>query len=204
MKIVIASTNLHKLREYRQLFKNFGNFDVYSLQDFPSYVSPEETGETFEDNAILKASHAANHLQEWVVADDSGLVVPALGKAPGVYSARYAGKTGTAKDCRQKLLREMQGLEGLKRAAYFECWIALVSPQGLQATVKGIVEGTILHKERGSNGFGYDSLFLKYDYDKTFAQLDENIKNRISHRSKAFDRLTVVLESLKTKNVLPD
>src|SRR5262249_52762046 len=160
-------------------------FDLYSLLDFPHYVQPEETGNTFEENATLKALHAAQTLQKWTIADDSGLVVPALKGAPGVYSARFAGKGATDKENRVKLLQAMSNLEGLGRSAYFECWIVLASPQGIQKTVSGTCEGIITTEERGGYGFGYDSLFLKHDYNQTFAELGEERKNLVSHRAKA-------------------
>lgn len=196
MQLVIASRNVHKIRELRSILKRLGNFDLFSLVDFPQYVPPEETGKTFEENAILKATHAAQALKQCVIADDSGLVVPALHGAPGVRSARYAGPHATDRDNRQKLLHDMRELHDLERQAYFECVIALASPEKLIKCVRGQCEGVILTEERGSQGFGYDSLFLKHDYSKTFAEMDEDVKNRISHRRKAIDRLLPVLETI--------
>jgi len=115
MKLVIASNNVHKIREIRAMLKGQSLWDIYSLIDFPDYHPPEETGETFEENAILKATHAAKALGAWVIADDSGLVVPALNNEPGVRSARYAGENATDKDNRKKLLAAMQSLKGLDR-----------------------------------------------------------------------------------------
>jgi XTP/dITP diphosphohydrolase len=144
----------------------------------------------------LKATHAAQALKSWVIADDSGLVVPALKGAPGVFSQRYAGESATDKENRKKLLLEMADLEEGQRQAYFECWIALASPEGVKKTTKGISEGRILEKEKGSSGFGYDCVFIKHEYGKTFAELDEETKNRISHRRKALDKMLPFLESL--------
>ena len=194
MDLIIASTNMHKVRELRALLSQNKKFDLYSLIDFPDYVQPPETGKTFEDNALLKAQHAAMHLKKWVLSDDSGLVVPALEGRPGVFSARYAGESASDKENRKKLLKEMEGLEGVGRSAYFECCIVLCSPEGVSKSVRGTVEGTILTAERGKQGFGYDSLFVKHDYSHSFAELDESIKNRISHRSKAMDKLKMLLE----------
>jgi XTP/dITP diphosphohydrolase len=194
MKLIIASRNVHKIREIKAMLKQSGNFDIYSLLDFPDYVAPAETGLTFEENAILKATHAASVLSALAIADDSGLVIPALKGAPGVFSSRYAGDHATDKDNRKKLLDEMIELTGEERDGYFACAMALASPQGLEKCVSARCEGTILTKEKGGQGFGYDSLFQKYDYSKTFAELKDEVKNRISHRRKALDKLLIYLE----------
>ncbi len=196
IELVIASTNVHKVRELRNMLKPFVSFDLLSLCDFPNYVPPEETGKTFEENAILKAEHAAKTLGRWVIADDSGLIVPALSGAPGVLSARYAGNDATDLENRKKLLEEMKHLMDDDRQAFFECSIALASPEGIKKCVKGTCEGTLLMKDRGGSGFGYDPLFVKHGYSKTFAEIGESVKNRISHRRKALDKLVGSLESL--------
>jgi XTP/dITP diphosphohydrolase len=196
MQIVLASHNVHKIREFRAILKPLAGIDVLSLIDFPHYHLPPETGKSFEENVAIKALHAAKALDHWVLADDSGLVVPALQGAPGVYSARYAGENATDAENRKKLLLEMRHLKDGMRHAYFECWIALASPKGLKKIVKGVCEGVILEGEKGGQGFGYDPLFIKHEYGKTFAEMDEQTKNRISHRRKAFDRLLPVLETL--------
>jgi XTP/dITP diphosphohydrolase len=196
IEILIASTNVHKIRELRGMLKSLGQFDVLSLRDFPDYVQPEETGKTFEENAILKAEHAAKALGKWTLADDSGLVVPALNGDPGVYSARYAGSQATDFENRKKLLDAMQHLMDDDRQAFFECAIALSSPTGLKKCVKGTCEGTLLTKDRGSGGFGYDPLFIKHGYSKTFAEIEETVKNRISHRRKALDKILPFLANL--------
>jgi XTP/dITP diphosphohydrolase len=195
MELVIASTNSHKIREFKAMFKNL-NFDIRSLLDFPDYVQPPETEKTFEGNASLKALHASEALNRWVIADDSGLVVPALGGAPGVYSARFAGEQATDADNRKKLLQMMQHLLEEDRNAYFECCLAVASPTGKIKCVHGICEGTLLQQEKGGGGFGYDPLFIKNGYSKTFAELEESIKNRVSHRRKAFDKILPFLESI--------
>ncbi len=196
MELIIASRNVHKIREFRSILKKMSaSFDLFSLLDFPQYVPAPETGSSFEDNAMAKAAHAAKQLKRWVIADDSGLVVPALNGAPGVHSRRYAGEHATDKENRQKLLTAMRGLQDSSRQGYYECWIALASPQGLKKTAKGISEGMIIDHERGSLGFGYDAIFIKHEYGKTFAELEEEIKNRISHRRKALDKILPVLEA---------
>lgn len=196
MEIVIASHNLHKVREFREMLKPLKNLDVLSLVDFADYQLPEETGKSFEENAIIKAAHAASTLNKWVLADDSGLVVPSLGGKPGVFSQRYAGEDATDAENRQKLLKEMSHLEEENRQAYFECCLVLANPQGVVKKTTGTVEGRIGVKEAGRNGFGYDPIFIKNDYTKTFAQLDEATKNKISHRRKAFEKMVAKLESL--------
>jgi XTP/dITP diphosphohydrolase len=196
LELVIASTNIHKVREFRSMLKAFSHLDLLSLCDFPHYVPPEETGATFEENAILKATHAAKELNCWVIADDSGLVVPALDGAPGVFSARYAGDNATDLDNRKKLLDAMQHLLEEDRQGFYECCIALASPEGLKKSVKGTCEGQLLLKERGGSGFGYDPLFVKHGYSKSFGELQESIKNRISHRRKALDKMLLSIEAL--------
>ncbi len=199
LELVIASTNIHKVREFKTILKSFTRFDLLSLSDFPDFIPPEETGQTFEENAILKAEYAAKILNRWVIADDSGLVVPTLNGAPGVYSARYAGKDATDLENRKKLLDEMQHLMDEDRQAIFECVIAIASPTGLKKWVRGTCEGTLLTKDRGTGGFGYDPLFIKHGYNKTFAELGESVKNRISHRRKAIDKILLSLESLMSE-----
>lgn len=194
MELIIATQNLHKFRELRALLKPLP-FDLFSLKDFSNYIPPIETGKTFEENAILKATHAARHLRKLCIADDSGLVVPSLNGEPGIHSARYAGEKATDKENRLKLLKQLQGKEETARFAYFECCIAIAEPEGLKKCVRGICEGRILKEERGRYGFGYDPLFIKHDYQQSFGELDEGAKNKVSHRAKAFDKLLIFLEA---------
>lgn len=195
IELVLATTNSHKIREFKAMLKGT-HFDIRTLLDFPHYVQPSETENTFEGNARLKAEHAAKALNRWVLADDSGLVVPALDGAPGVYSARYAGDNATDHDNRKKLLHLMQHLQEEDRHAYYECCLVLASPSGVKKCASAVCEGTLLAGEKGGGGFGYDPLFLKDGYGKTFAELDESIKNRVSHRRKAYDKLIPTLESI--------
>jgi XTP/dITP diphosphohydrolase len=198
MEILLATTHLHKIREFKALFKSFSHLEMLSFYHFPHYVAPEETGLSFKENAILKAEHAAKKLNKWVLADDSGLFVSALNGKPGIYSNCYAGVDATDAANQQKLLHAMQALETWEeRMAYFECSLALASPLGLKKCVQGICEGFIAKESKGRHGFGYDSLFIKHDYEKTFAELDETVKNRISHRRKAFERISSLLENLR-------
>lgn len=198
MKLVISSKNLHKIRETRAILKQSFNYDFLSLKDFPDYTPPKETGATFEENAFLKAIHAAKTLKSWVLADDSGLVIPSLNSEPGIKSSRFAGETATDKENREKLIQALEKLEESQRTGYFVCALALASPEGLIKQVQASCEGRLLISSKGSGGFGYDSLFIKYDYNKTLAQLDEETKNRISHRRKALEKLSPTLESLIT------
>lgn len=196
MEIVIASHSVHKIREFREMFKPFKHIDVLSLLDFPHYSLPEETGTSFKENAILKALDASLVLNKWVLADDSGLVVPNLNGEPGIYSRRYAGNEATDLENRQKLLLKMKDFDNEKRSCYFECCLALASPDGIEKVVSGTCEGILTKEERGRNGFGYDPLFQKHGYGDTFGELEESVKNRISHRSKAFSKLIPTLETI--------
>jgi XTP/dITP diphosphohydrolase len=195
MELVLASANLHKIREFREMLKPF-DIDVLTLHQFPECHLPEETGTTFQENALIKGRYVAQQLKKMVIADDSGLVVPMLNGLPGVRSNRFSGENGSDRDNCLKLLKEMSHLTGINRSAYFECCLVLCSPDGLEKSFTGKCEGVILLEQRGRNGFGYDSLFLKHDYEKSFAELDESVKNRISHRFKAFEKLALALEGV--------
>ena len=201
MELIIASTNMHKVREFRSLLKPLG-FDILSLHDFPSYIPPEETGNTFEENSALKSKHAATSLMKWSLSDDSGLIVPALKGLPGVHSSRYAGNDATDRENRTKLLSNMKTFEDSDRFAYFECVISITSPEGIVKSFQGVCEGSITEEEKGRNGFSYDSVFRKHEYSKTFAELGEDIKSRISHRRKAFDKALLFLQSIKEHALL--
>jgi XTP/dITP diphosphohydrolase len=203
IELVIASHNLYKVRELKTLLKPFDFLDILSLKDFPDYHLPPETGKTFEENAIIKALSAAKHLHKWTLAEDSGLIVPALQGEPGIFSARYAGKNATDQDNRKKLLEKMHHLKPEERNAYFLCAVALATPSGsIKKCVSATCEGFILTEEQGRGGFGYDALFVKHDYRKSFASLDDTIKNRISHRKKAIDKLLPSLESIRRQHAL--
>ncbi|OGN62441.1 MAG: non-canonical purine NTP pyrophosphatase, RdgB/HAM1 family [Chlamydiae bacterium RIFCSPHIGHO2_12_FULL_49_11] len=197
MEIVVATSNMHKFRELKSMLKGLFHgmeIDIYSLHHFPEYTLPEETGSSFEENATLKALHAVRHLNRPVIADDSGLCIPALGGAPGILSARYAGVEATDQDNRTKLKAALENLREEERVGEFVSALAFALPdRGLIKTTVGYAEGKLLTKEQGGGGFGYDPLFLKYDYRKTYAELDDEIKNRISHRRKAFDKLSSAL-----------
>lgn len=194
--LVIASKNVHKIREYKEMLKPLKKFDILSLLDFPDYIPPEEDRDTFKGNAEKKAIHAAKELNKLVLSDDSGLVVPSINGEPGVYSARYSGENGTDIDNRKKLLSKMEHLNDEDRNGYFECCIVLATPNGIKKSSSAICEGMIIKKERGGSGFGYDPIFIKNEYNKTFAELDSTVKNKISHRRKAFDKILPTLETI--------
>lgn len=196
--IVLATTNKGKLAEIRNLLKGHP-VEFLCLDDFGPIPEVVEDGDTFDDNAYKKASFTARVLGHPVLADDSGLVVDVLNGAPGVYSARYAGETATDEDNNRKLLEEMTGQTDRKAA--FECVISLAVPTGPALTYEGRCDGTIAESASGSNGFGYDPLFICSEYGKTFAELTMEEKSRVSHRGKAlndlareFDKVLVWLE----------
>lgn len=197
MKIVIASRNGYKIRETKLILKKFPEFDIFSLLDFPDYPTIKHKGNSVKDLAINKALHTAQALNHWVIADESVLIVPSLNGEPGILSDCYAGDKSSEKENRKKLLQMMQLLDGtVCRSGYFECCMILASPQGDIRVTRGTCEGYISEEEKGGGGFGYDPIFLKYDYKLTFAELSEDIKNKISHRSKALKKLLPELESL--------
>jgi XTP/dITP diphosphohydrolase len=182
MKLVIATRNTHKLEEIRAIFDT-SNLDVCSALDFPEIPDTVEDRDTFEGNAIKKAQELCDTTGLMSIADDSGLEVDALDGAPGVYSARYAGEPCDYTANNEKLLRELQGKEN--RRARFRTVIALCRPGKEPLTVDGTCEGVIIDAPRGTNGFGYDPLFVPDGYTETFAELPAEIKNKISHRANA-------------------
>ena len=188
MKLLIASHNPGKIKEFEKLLNRFG-LEVTSLLEYPSVSDVEETGETFEENARLKAETIANSLNCLAIADDSGLCVPALNHEPGVYSARYAEPEKDDQKNRQKLLERMKELSGDQRAAYFTTCIVVAAPGKDSLVVRGQVDGLITNQEIGEHGFGYDSLFYYPKDQLTFAQMSPERKNQISHRGQAVEKL---------------
>lgn len=188
--LLIASSNQGKLAEINAILAPL-DFNVLPQSEF-AVSDAEETGLTFVENALLKARHAANHCSYPVIADDSGLEVPALNGAPGIYSARYAGEHGNDKANNQKLIKELEGLDDDQRNANFRCvMVYLCHPEDpVPIIAEGVWRGTILHAERGSGGFGYDPLFFVPQLGKTGAELEAAHKNRISHRGQALSELT--------------
>lgn len=182
MKLLLATRNRHKVDEIGQIL-NVPGLVLVSALDFPDLPDVEEDGETFEANAVKKAVTLARATGMWALADDSGLEVESLKNEPGVRSARYAGEPVSYKANNRKLLQELTGRPD--RRARFRCAAALSSPSGHAQTVEGICSGHITKEERGNGGFGYDPLFIPDGYDRTFAEMDGALKNRLSHRGRA-------------------
>ncbi len=195
MKLILATKNKGKVIEIQEYLKDI-NPEISSLADMPNYPEIEETGSTFEENATLKAEQVFNNYKIMTLADDSGLEVDYLCGEPGVYSARFAGKDATDMDNCTKLLKEMDDVEPEERAARFKCVIILYDGN-VKKTFEGVCEGRILTEMKGSDGFGYDPLFIPTGFEKTFAELDLTTKNEISHRGKALKQLKDYLGNIK-------
>lgn len=188
MKLLLASSNPGKLREYLELTRGT-KVEIGLLPNFSSFPAYEEDAPTFAENAAGKALHYSRFTDESVLADDSGLVVPALGGAPGVHSARYAGPGASDADRIQKLLREMEGQEGDTRRAKFVCVVAIAAQGRALAVVSDMASGVLAREPLGASGFGYDPIFLFEELGRTYAQLTPDEKNVYSHRGRAFRRL---------------
>lgn len=195
-QLLIATRNPHKTREFAEILgKEFKVCDLSSVAGAPEV---EETGVTFEENAVLKALAASPNRPLLVAADDSGLEVDVLEGAPGIYSARYSGQNTSDEQNVDKLLGELarKNVPAPKRTARFRCVIALARAGKLLNTFEGIVEGVIVDQPRGKNGFGYDPIFVPNGFDRTFAELPAEIKNTISHRAQAARKLAHHLSTL--------
>lgn len=192
MRVVLATRNKGKVRELRDMLQPFG-IEVVSLVEYPGIPEVEEDGETFLANAVKKARVIATATGELALADDSGLEVDYLHGAPGVHSARFAGQHGDSKANNEKLLKLLDGVPWDKRTARFKCVIAVATPDGKVETAEGTCEGIITTEARGREGFGYDPLFYYPPYDKTFAELDLEVKNKVSHRAKALQAAKDIL-----------
>ena len=189
LKAVIATGNRHKLEEISAMLADF-NIDVRSMKEMGlDGLDIEETGITFEENALIKAEVVSRKTGLLALADDSGLEVDALEGAPGVYSARYAGESATDTDNNAKLLEFLKEVPLEKRQGRFVCALAAVFPDGRQLVVRGTVEGYIDFEEKGTHGFGYDPLFLIPAYQQTFGELGPMIKNSMSHRGQAIEAM---------------
>lgn len=196
MDIVLATKNRKKAVEMGRIFAGYG-IQFLTLDAFPGCPDVEEDGKTFRSNSLKKARVASRFTGCPAIADDSGLEVMALDKAPGVYSARYAGECATDSENVNKLLKEMKHLKCIDRKARFVCCIALVMPDGHYKTFTGYVSGVIGEKEKGSNGFGYDPLFYPEGHDRTFAEMSASEKDSMSHRGRALRKLHDYLASFK-------
>lgn len=197
-RIIIATKNKGKIAEFQQLFAKKG-VEIRSLLDYDDVPDVEETGKTFAENAILKATTIANMFHEPVIADDSGLIVDALNGEPGVYSARYAGEGKNDQANIEKVLKKLQGVPFEQRTARFYCTLAVAKPNGDVITVDGVCEGYITKSPIGENGFGYDPIFFVPEKQRTMAQLTKEEKNEISHRAKALQHLLHIWDKLFEK-----
>jgi len=193
MQIVLATRNQHKKKELVALLSGLG-ITIRTLDDFPEAPEVVEDGETCEANAMKKAVEIARYTGLPAVADDTGLEVDALGGRPGAFAARYAGEHATYEDNCRKLLRELDGIPPGERRARFITVAAIAFPGGKTMSAKGILEGVIAESVVGSNGFGYDPVFLVQDYGQTLGQLPPDVKNRISHRARAFAQAKTLLQ----------
>jgi XTP/dITP diphosphohydrolase len=190
--LLIATKNAHKTAEIAAIL---AGWDVSDLTAHPQIVAPDETGATFAENAVIKAVAASELFAGLVLADDSGLEVDALGGAPGVISARYAGPGATDADNRARLLRELEtkGARGKERTARFRCVMTLAEHGLVLGTFDGAVEGVVINQEKGAGGFGYDALFVPTGFCETFGQLPAETKNQLSHRARALAKVAAFL-----------
>jgi XTP/dITP diphosphohydrolase len=192
MRLFLASSNPGKQREYLELARGSG-VAIELLPRFGEFPAFEESAPTFAENSAGKALHYSRFTDEAVLADDSGLVVPALGGAPGVHSARYAGPGATDAERVQKLLREMRGKQDEERRARFVCVTSVAKAGRAVAVVSDLAHGVITQEPRGAGGFGYDPVFLFEELGRTYAELSQEQKNAYSHRGKSFSKILYVI-----------
>jgi XTP/dITP diphosphohydrolase len=194
-KLLVATHNLGKVREYREILADLPLLVTY-LNEAGVILDVEETGSTFEENAILKATTYAAETGQWTWADDSGLAVDALQGAPGVFSSRFAGPGASDEDRYRKLLHEIAGVPWLNRTARFHCVVALATPDGMVQTVAAALQGYVAYTPVGEFGFGYDPVFYVQQQGCMLAELPPEVKNRISHRAVAAQRARKVLRTM--------
>lgn len=204
-RIIFATGNADKMREIRMIMAGLG-LEIQSMGEAGIDVDIVENGKTFEENAMIKASAIAQDLrksglQAVVLADDSGLEIDYLNKAPGIYSARYMGEDTPYSVKNASLLRQLEGVPDEKRTARFVCVISAVFPDGRKCTVRATIEGRIGYEERGQNGFGYDPIFYLPEYGMYSAELAPEEKNRISHRGKALEEMKKVLKQAAEETI---
>lgn len=195
LKVVLATRNPGKISEIRAILADLP-IDLLSLEGFPEIAAACEDGESFEENATKKVVHVANAAGLVALADDSGLVVDALGGQPGILSARFAGEKASHQENNRKLLGLVSLIPLEKRTARFVCVAALAIPGGRVVLRRGEVEGLITDTPAGTGGFGYDPIFYLPGFGQTMAELDAAVKNSISHRAKAFEAIAVVLKEM--------
>ncbi len=195
-KIIFATGNQGKLKEIRMIMEELG-IEIVSMKEAGIYVDVEENGQSFEENAVIKAKAIMEVSGEIVMADDSGLEVDALNKAPGIYSARYMGYDTSYHIKNQNLIDRLEGKHGTERSARFVCAVAAAFPDGTVLITKGIMEGEIGYEEKGENGFGYDPIFYLPEYKCYSGELPLEEKNKISHRGKALRLMREKLRKLQ-------
>lgn len=183
-KIIFATGNKGKVKEIQEILKDL-NYEVLTMKEAGIEIAIEENGKTYEENALIKARSVAQHTDAIVMADDSGLEVDAMDKAPGVLSARFMGEDTSYRIKNAEIIRRLEGKEGDERSARFVCAIAAVFPDKSEVTTRATIEGLIGYEEQGENGFGYDPIFYVPEFGKTTAQLSPEEKNQVSHRGKA-------------------
>ena len=193
-KVVLATRNAHKVKEISVILQDLP-VQLVSLAEYPEIPEIEETGSSFVENALLKARTVFEATGLLTLADDSGLEVDALGGRPGIYSARYAGEEKNYAANNRKLLQELQGVPPEQRGGRFRCVVAIVGA-GVEEIVEGVLRGAIASELRGSAGFGFDPLFIPEGYRETLAELGEEVKNRISHRARAFNKAKEIVRRL--------
>jgi XTP/dITP diphosphohydrolase len=193
-EVIIATKNRGKAREFEDIFRSRG-YEIRTLLDYPEIADIDETGNTFEENAILKAEAVSATLNKLVISDDSGLVIDSLDGRPGIFSARYAGEQKNDEANIDKVLEEMSEILQSERTARFYCALALAAPGQKTLTVFGTCEGKILGERRGTNGFGYDPIFFVSEKGISMAELSSAEKNQISHRANAIQKLDKILDS---------
>jgi len=198
MEIVIASKNKGKIEEIKKILADL-EIKFFSLNDYPHLPTINEDGKTFEENAVKKAKIISDFTQKITLADDSGLEVDYLDGLPGVNSARFGGNSLTDADRNQRLLKLLKNVPMSKRKARFKCVISLATPDGEVTTVSAECQGMINLESKGNQGFGYDPIFIPKGYKKTFGELDNKIKNRISHRFKALAKAKKILLEINKK-----
>ena len=195
MKIVLATHNQGKIREFRKAFAEIG-WEALPIAEVSDVAEPEETGTSFKENALLKAHYYAKAVKLPVLSDDSGIIADALGDRPGIYSARYAGVHGDDEANNRKLVEDLKPYTGEDRKGRYVCVVALVWPDGKEITAEGTCEGIIRDFYQGKGGFGYDPLFLYEPLNKTFAEVTEEEKNQISHRARACEKMLEIMKGL--------
>jgi len=200
-EIVVATKNFGKVKELRTLLADLP-LQLRSLNEFPNIFEAKETGASFAENAVIKARAYALQTKLWSLADDSGLEVAALGGAPGVFSARYAGENATDEEKITKLLYELNETQDGKRLARFVCAMAISDEKGeIKFLTEGVCEGKIALNPSGTNGFGYDPIFIPDDFEQTFGELSDEIKQKISHRALAAKNIIAFLRGFYTASL---